>query len=111
MIIRPAEIYKRAAQRNKLSPELVVSIGEGVFKELMERLLAPKHLAYELDHVGTFGFRHKNFRKKLQKKQRFEPDGVFIQQYANMPELMETFLIAKEQAQRRKHEYKSKEES
>lgn len=111
MKIRPAETYKRTANRNKLSLELVVSIGECVFRDLMERLQIPKHLGYELDHVGTFGFRHKNFHKKLQRKLKFEPEGQFIQEHTAIPKLIEQFKIAKDEAKQRKIEYRAKEES
>lgn len=105
-MIRSAEVYKRAADRAKLPHEIVSSVAETVFKELMERMQVPKHLAYELDHVGTFAIRHKNFLHKYDFKARYYADSPLVRDFAAVPQLIETFREKKEQDKKRKDEYK-----
>lgn len=105
-MIRPAETYRRAADRNKLSHEVVSSVAEVIFKELMERMQVPKHLAYELDHVGTFAIRHKNFLHKYKYRTKNHPDNALVSDFAAVPQLIETFREKKELDKKRKDEYK-----
>jgi hypothetical protein len=105
MIVRLAEIYERAARKNKISPELVASIGEHVFKELMNKMYAPDSLAYELDHVGTFAVRHKNFIGKFAKFVRDHPDSSFLKNFEKIPQLILDYRKAKFDFKLKRREY------
>lgn len=105
-MIRSAEVYKRAAIRASLPHEVVSSVAEVVFKELMERMQVPKHLAYELDHVGTFAIRHKNFLNKYRYRVDKYSDDPLVRDFGAVPQLIESFREKKQQDKKRKDEYK-----
>lgn len=111
MIIRPAETYRRVAEKHKLDRDLVVSIGEAVFTDLMEHMNSPSHLAYELDHVGTFGVRHSNFNKKLGWHSKTRPDSPFMQGWTRIPALIQEYKDKKEAFKTIKSKWNEKKEA
>lgn len=107
MIIRPAEIYKRASDKSGLSGELVTSVGETVFSRLLECMNDPKDLAYELDHVGTFILRHKSALRRIASARKFS-DQIFLDRYAHLEAMIEDFKTKKATFKQYKDEYKQK---
>lgn len=105
MIIRPAEIYKRASEKNSLDLDVVVSVGESVFGELLKLVNDPKDLAYELDHVGTFILRHKSFLTRLASARRFS-DQIFEDKYAHIEKMIEDYKTKKMSFKQFKYEYR-----
>lgn len=108
MKIRPAELYRRTAERVNLESELVVSVGEVVFTELLECTQAPKKLAYELDHVGTFALRHRNFWNKHRRPGTAPYVLDFLNRFKDIPKLIEEFKEKKTLYKTVKREYKEK---
>lgn len=108
MIIKPAETYKRVAAKYKLDRNLVASIGEAVFTELLDKMLAPDKLAYELDHVGTFAVRHQNFWRKHNRFSEHRPESDFLQRWSKVPDLIEDFKRKRDHYKGVKDEYKKR---
>lgn len=108
MIIRPAETYRRVSMKAKIDMDLVSSIGGAVFTELTNYMLKPRHLAYELDHVGTFAIRHRNFEGKWNIQLMKDPEGTFIKDWDKVPDLIGHFRVHKAEFEKHKDEYKQK---
>lgn len=112
MIVRVAEIYERTARKNNINPEIVASIGGIVFKDLMDKMVSPGSLAYELDHVGTFAVRHKNFISKFGKFIRDHPESMFLKNFEKIPQLILDYRDVRDNFKQRKQEYeKAKQQS
>lgn len=113
LAVRPAEVYRRAAKKAGLDSDLMASVGEAVFTELVECMSAPKKLAYELDHVGTFAVRHKNFWVMKRRMDRRTPDRNkdFPNRWAAVPALIDEYQAKKQAFKQTKHEYNSRKES
>lgn len=107
MIIRAAEIYKRTAEKNELSIDLITSVGEAVFGELLCLMNDPKDLAYELDHIGTFVLRHKSALRRISSARYFK-DETFIERYGHIEGMIEDFKQKKTAFKQSKDEYKQK---
>lgn len=102
MTLKVPDIYKQVARNNGLDQELVASVGDYVFKALMNKMISPDSLAYELDHVGTFAVRHKNFIKKYAKLPMGDP---FLSSWEVIPEMILNFRDTKELFKQRKEAY------
>jgi len=105
MIVRASEIYTVTALRHGLDQELVSSVGETVFKSLMEKMVVPHDLAYELDHVGTFAIRHKKFLGKHATLLSNNPDHPFVSTWRHVIDMVQDFRNTKAQFQSRRAEY------
>lgn len=105
MIVKPAETYRRVAEKYGVAKELVISIADAVFSDLMEKMLVPKALAYELDHVGTFAIRHKNFVKKHGKQTE---GSQFTKNWESVPQLIEDFRTKRDNFKLVKHGWETK---
>lgn len=108
MIIRPVETYRKVSIKAKIDMDMVSSIGASVFTELFNYMLKPRHLAYELDHVGTFAIRHKNFEQKWEAQLRKASEGQFIKDWEHIPELIRDFRTKKLEFEKYKDEYRQK---
>lgn len=106
MIIRPAETYRRVSMKAKIDMDMVSSVGATVFTELFNFMLKPRHLAYELDHVGTFAIRHMNFDKKWNIEMIKKPEGEFIRDWNKVPQLIQDFRVKKVEFEKYKDEYR-----
>lgn len=62
MIVKNAEIYRRVAEKHNLDLNIVESVGDTVFAELISKLNNPSDLAYELPKFGCWTIRAKEVR-------------------------------------------------
>ena len=117
MIARAINIYKRTAQKNELSLEIVTSIGKAVFADLADKLMHPEELGYELDHFGTFMFRQKHFLTSIEKalrnaEERPEDYQRMSQEFKDRMAMLRIkiheFKAKKDEVKKLKHEYKER---
>lgn len=110
LAVRPAEVYRRVARNRNLNPEIVSSIGEAVFSQLVDCMQAPKSLAYELDHLGTFAVRHKNLRENYRRLEyrKEEKRLDFHERWKHIQPLIDDFQAKKLAHKQIKHEFRQK---
>lgn len=91
MVTKINNIYEKVSKKHNLQLDLVKSVGDCVFDELLDKLSKFEDLGYDLPKLGTFNLRFKrfenyylNFVKKLENK-----DPLAIEKLENNKELFE----------------------